>query len=209
MKTEIIVVGAGGHAKVCIESLRAMGESIAFCVGASDSPPECAGVPVLRGDENLSRLRAEGYSRLFVAIGSNQLRERLAILCLEQGYNLVNAISPHAVISKSVVLGRGVAVMAGVVINADTVIEDLAIINTAATVDHDCRVGQAAHVAPQSALAGNVSIGNLSFLGIGCKVIPDIRIAERATVGAGGVVICNIEADAIVVGVPAKPVNSK
>jgi UDP-perosamine 4-acetyltransferase len=208
MKSEIIVVGAGGHAKVCIELLRAMGETVVYCVGAADSPDNCLGVPILRGDENLSLLRAEGYCKVFVAIGSNRLRERLGAFCIEQGYQLVNAISPHAIISPSATLGRGVAVMAGAIINTESVIEDLAIINTGATVDHDCRIGQAAHIAPQCALAGNVTLGAKSFLGIGCKVIPGIRIGERVTVGAGAVVISHVESDAIAVGVPARVLNS-
>lgn len=204
MSSGIIVVGAGGHAKVCIELLRAMGESVTYCVGAPDSPDSCLGVPVLRGDENLSFLRSKGYSRVFVAVGSNRLRERLGTLCTGQGYHLVNAISPHAVISPSATLGHGVAVMAGAIVNAESVIDDLAIINTGATVDHDCRIGLAAHIAPQCALAGNVTVGNHSFLGVGCKVIPEIRIGERVTVGAGAVVVYHIESDATAVGVPAR-----
>lgn len=208
MKSEIIVVGAGGHAKVCIELLRAMGASVAYCVGGADSPDQCLGVPVLRGDENLVHLRSEGYFRLFVAIGSNGLRERLGAFGRELGYELASAISPQAVISPSVTLGEGVAIMAGVVINAESVIEDLAIINTGATVDHDCRIGTAAHIAPQCALAGNVTVGNRAFLGVGCKVIPEIRIGELVTVGAGGVVICHIAPGAKAVGVPAKVINN-
>lgn len=208
MNSGIIVVGAGGHAKVCIELLRAMGESVAYCVGALDGRDNCLGVPVLPGDENLSFLRSEGYSRVFVAVGINQIRKRLSTLCTQQGYQLVNAISPHSVISPSAILGQGVAVMAGAIINAESVIDDLAIINTGATVDHDCRIAEAVHIAPQCALAGNVTVGSQSFLGVGCKVIPDIIIGERVTAGAGAVVICNIEADATAVGVPARVLSN-
>lgn len=204
MRSEIVVVGAGGHAKVCIELLRAMGESIDYCVGGSDSLAQCLGVPVLRGDENLDHLRSEGYSRLFVAVGLNRLREQLGTLCLGKGYQLVSAISPHAIISPSAKLGNGVAVMAGAVINAESTIEDLAIINTGATIDHDCQIGQAAHIAPQCALAGNVSVGKLSFLGVGCKVIPEIQIGERVIIGAGGVVVSDIASDSTAVGVPTR-----
>ena len=204
MRPEIVLVGAGGHAKVCIELLQAMGERVAWCVGGADSPDNCLGVPVLRGDENVTRLRSEGYTRLFVAIGSNRLRERLATLGVEQGFHLVNAISPTAVISPSARLGRGIAVMAGVVINAESVVDDLAIINTGATVDHDCRIGRAAHIAPQCALAGNVLVGRQSFLGVGCKVIPEIEIGDDVTVGAGGVVIADLQEGVTAVGVPAR-----
>jgi UDP-perosamine 4-acetyltransferase len=208
MAKGIVVVGAGGHAKVCIESLRALGEQVDFCVGDQDSPEFCVGVPVLVGDDNLARLRTEGHEKAFIAIGSNRLRERLAKLATDQGYQLVNAINPHAIISPSVTFGDGVAVMAGAVINAEAVIESLAIINTGATIDHDCRIGRAVHIAPQCGLAGNVMVGEQAFLGIGARVIPEIKIGANVTVGAGGVVVKDIESGNTVVGIPVRPIKS-
>lgn len=204
MKSSVIIVGAGGHAKVCIELLREMGEQIAFCIGNSDSPEKCLGVKVLNGDEHLARLRSEGYYKIFIAIGSNKLRHSLGSYAQKLGFHLINAISTRAVISPTVKLGIGIAVMAGAVINAEAKIDDLAIINTGATVDHDCKIGKAVHLAPQSALAGNVVIGDYSFLGIGSNVIPEINIGKNVMVGAGGVVISDIASDITVVGVPAR-----
>jgi UDP-perosamine 4-acetyltransferase len=204
MKTGVIIVGAGGHAKVCIEILREVGEKISFCIGGSDSPENCLDIPVLRGDEHIQILRHKGYFRAFLAIGSNSIREKLGNDCIREGYQIINAISSHAIISPSVKLGCGVAVMAGSVINAESIIEDFAIINTGATIDHDCRIGRAAHIAPQCGLAGRVSVGPQSILGIGCKVIPEIKIGEQVTVGAGSVVVRDIGSNATAVGVPAK-----
>lgn len=206
-RSEIVLVGAGGHAKVCIELLAAMGESVACCVGSADGPAECLGVPVLHGDEHLDQLRATGFSRAFIALGSNRLRQRLGELCIDRGYEIVNAISSQAVISPSAWLGVGIAVMAGAVVNAEAVIDDFAIINTGATIDHDCRIGRAVHIAPQCALAGNVTVQSLSFLGVGCKVIPEVTIGERVVIGAGGVVIADIDSGVTAVGVPARHVG--
>ena len=203
-RQDIIVIGSGGHAKVCVEILRAMGERIAYCVGNGDTAETCVGVPVLDGDEHVERLRQQGYDRIFVAIGSNRLRERLAAMATGLGYRLVNAISPAAAISPSVTLGAGIAIMPGAVVNAESAINDLAIINTGATVDHDCYIGKAAHIGPQCGLAGNVTVGERSFLGIGCKVIPGTSIAEDATLGAGSVVVVAIPAKVTAVGVPAR-----
>lgn len=204
MKPGIIIVGAGGHAKVCIEILRAAGEQVAFCIGAGGAA-DCVGVPVLDGDHHLPRLYAVGYRRAFVAIGANRLRATLGRVVREHGYELVNAISPRAEVSPSASVGAGVAIMAGAVINAEAVISDLVIVNTGATVDHDCVIGPAAHLAPQCALAGNVTLDACSFLGVGCKVIPGVTIGEHAIVGAGGVVISDIGAGVTAVGIPAKP----
>ncbi|AND71046.1 hexapeptide transferase [Dyella thiooxydans] len=162
-------------------------------------------MPVLHGDEHIRRLREEeNYQDAFVAIGSNRLREKLAGKAVSQGYRLVNAISPLAVISPSVRLGGGIAIMAGATINADSAIGDLAIINTGATVDHDCRIGRAVHIAPQCGLAGNVTVGDGSMLGIGCKVIPEQSIGNNVVLGAGSVVIASIPDGVTAVGVPAR-----
>lgn len=209
MKDDVVVIGAGGHAKVCIELLHAMGSQVAYCVGGEDGPDTCLGVPVLKGDSHLPELRKQGYSKVFVAIGANGVRQRLANAAGQLGYCLVNAVSPHSVISPSVRLGTGIAVMAGAIVNAETVIEDLAIINTGACIDHDCHIGKAVHIAPQCGLAGNVTVGAGSFLGVGCKVIPEVRIGENVTIGAGGVVVSDMASETRAVGVPAKPINIK
>ncbi|CAN7746805.1 acetyltransferase [Caballeronia sp. LjRoot29] len=201
----IVVIGAGGHAKVCVESLLGMGEAVDFCIGDTPGQDYCLSIPVLMGDENLARLRDEGYTRVFAAIGSNRLRARLADLAVAQGYELVNAISPFAVISPTARLGVGIAIMAGAVINAEAFVGDLAIVNTGACVDHDCRIGKAVHVAPQCGLAGNVTVGIQSFLGIGSRVIPEIHIGSEVMIGAGSVVISDIDDNQTVVGVPARP----
>lgn len=208
MTRDIIVIGGGGHAKVCVELLQAMGEHVAYCVAGADGGERCAGIPVLRGDSHLIALREQGYSRIFIAIGSNRLRDRLATAALANGYYLANAISPHAVISPSAHIGHGVAIMAGAIVNAEARIDDLAIVNTGATIDHDCRIGKAVHVAPQCCLAGCVRVGDFSFLGVGVKVIPDIVIGNDTMIGAGAVVVGAIASGVRAVGVPARQIRS-
>jgi UDP-perosamine 4-acetyltransferase len=203
----VVVIGAGGHAKVCIELLRAMGTPVACCIGSDDSGDHCLGVPVHKGDHHLARLRQEGYDRVFVAVGSNSVRQRLAGTARSLGFRLVNAISPAAVVSPTARLGEGIAIMAGVVVNADTAIADLAIVNTGASIDHDGDIGEAVHIAPQTGLAGNVKIGPRAFLGIGCQVIPGVSIGADVVAAAGSVIVSDLPAHARVAGVPAKSIK--
>jgi UDP-perosamine 4-acetyltransferase len=201
----VVVLGAGGHAKVCIELLNAMQQPVAVCVAGADAPELCMGVPVLRGDHHLAELRHHGFERVFVALGSNPLRERLAAQARALGFQLVNAISPASIVSPSARIGAGVAIMAGALINAEAVIEDLVIVNTGASVDHDCRIAAAAHLAPGTRLAGNVLVGARALLGIGSSVLPGITIEAEAIIGAGAVVNRNVSAGTTVVGIPARP----
>ena len=199
----ILMIGAGGHAKVCIELLRAGGSQVDYCIGSPGGADSCLGVPVLHGDDHLMKLRDRGYELAFVAIGDNALRQRLADAARGQGFDLANAVSPDATVSPSAMLGSGIAIMAGAVINADTVIGDLAIINTLASVDHDGHIGTAAHIAPHVALAGNVTVGDRAFLGVGCVVIPGITVGSDAIAGAGSAIISDVASGSRVVGVPA------
>ena len=205
MTPGIVIVGAGGHAKVCIELLHAMQRPLACCIGGDESEDFCLDVPVLRGNAHLARLRDEGFDEAFIAIGSNAVRQKLAGQARALGFRLVNAISPNACVSPTARLGQGIAVMAGAVINASATLADLVIINTLASVDHDGDIGKAAHIAPHCALAGNVKLGERSFLGVGSKVIPGIEIGRDVLAGAGSVIVANVQEGARIKGVPAKP----
>ncbi len=203
---DIVLLGAGGHAKVVMEIFQAAGEKVAYCV--ANTPMETGtllGTPVLFGErEPLEQLRRKGYSKAHVAIGSNRVRAKLFVQLKELGYTLASAIHPQSIISPTVTIGAGTAIMAGTIINASTVIGEGAIINTGATVDHDCRIGDFAHIGPQCGLAGNVSVGDHAFLGIGTKVIPKISIGENTNTGAGAIVVRDLPANGLAVGVPAR-----
>ncbi len=206
----LVVVGGGGHAKVILEILRAASPpwDIVGIVDADPDPRSVLGVPVLGRDSLLPSLRAEGVNAAFVAIGENELRQKLAISTQDLGFELVNAISPAATLSPSARLGRGVAIMAGAVINAAADIGDLSIINTGALIDHDVQVGEAAHIAPGCAIAGNVAIGERAFIGVGATVLPGISIGEDAMIGAAACVIHDIAARTTAVGVPARVISN-
>ena len=83
------------------------------------------------------------------------------------------------------------------------------IVNTNATVDHDCVLSDGVHVAPGAVLAGAVSVGCGSLIGIGARVLPGVEIGERATVGAGAVVITTVEPGTTVAGVPARVIDGE
>ena len=207
-RAPVVVIGAGGHAKVVIELIRAQG--LYNVMGCTDREPQrrdVVGAPILGSDDVLPDLYAQGVRHCFIALGDNALRRKVAARVTSLGFQLVNAISPKAVVSPSARIGRGVAVMGGAVINADATIGDLAIVNTRAAIDHDCQIGEAAHVAPRAALAGSVRIGPLAFVGAGATIVPGVSVGESTVVGAGATVISNLGPNIVAVGVPAKPLQ--
>lgn len=208
MTRDIVLLGAGGHAKVVIEVFRAMGGwRIAGLLDSGRSGQTVLGLPVIGGDDDLPRLRRDGVTAAFVAIGSNALRQKLGSAVAAHGFVMPAAIHPAAVVSPTARVGAGVAVMARAVVAAETMILDLGIINNGAVVDHDNRLGVSAHVAPGCALAGNVQVGDRALVGVGSAVRPGIRIGADAVVGAGSAVVADVPDGAVVGGAPAKAIR--
>lgn len=197
----VLVVGAGGHAKVVIATLRAAGLEVA---GVLDDRAEAwgslvLGCPVLGGLERLE----QAPGRAVLAIGSNAARRDIAARF--QNTEWASAIHPAATVHDSVKVGAGTAIFAGSVIQPETVLGQHVIVNTGATVDHDCVLEDYVHVAPGVHLAGAVHLEEGVFLGVGCAALPGVQVGRWTTVGAGGVVVQSLPANTVAVGIPARP----
>lgn len=211
----VVGLGAGGHSRVVIETLRLMDK---YCiVGLLDPNPRLwnsrvLGVPVLGDDDLLSDLFQDGVRHAFIGLGSvgdSSPRKRLYELALRQGFQMVSAIHPQAVVSPSAELGHGVTVMASAVINAGARVGDNVVINTASVVEHDCIIGDHVHVATGARLASTVCVGDGAHIGAGATVIQSVTIGQWAVVGAGAVVVRDVPEHATVIGVPARPLSKK
>lgn len=201
MTMRIVVIGAGGHAHVVIDTLKAVADhEVAGIVSPERAPTEVLGVPWIGRDYVISGLLASGIQGFVVAVGDNAVRRRLFSYALSHGLQPVQAIHPSAVVARDVHVGRGVVMMANAVVNSASRIEDNVIINTGATVDHHAWIGPDVHIAPGCHLAGRVRVGAASFLGTGVSVIPEITIGERAVIGAGATIYKDVPDDSRVVG---------
>lgn len=206
-ENSVLVVGAGGHARVCVEALRDTPLN-RIVGGLSADGLAVAGLDLtmLGRDVELAECAAAaGATHAFIAVGDNTARAALADRCLAHGLVLVDAVSRFAMLSSSVRLAGGVAVLPGAVVNAASNLGRGAIVNTKASVDHDCEIGAFVHVAPGAVLGGGVQVGPRTLVGIGSVVLPGVRIGADVVVGGGAVVVHDLPDGVVVVGVPARP----
>ncbi|MCA9197182.1 MAG: acetyltransferase [Planctomycetales bacterium] len=203
---EVVIIGAGGHAKVVIDVLRQSSRLYPrVCVAKrSDDGRSILGVPVVSDETIFEHLLRTGMNKAFVAVGNNRLRRKLIETTRMAGFEIISAISHRAYIADGVELGLGTLVMPGAIIGADSRIGDGTIVNTRASIDHDNVIGECCHIAPGSTLAGTVTLESEVFLGAGTTVIPERKIGHGAIVGAGSVVVRDIPAHAVAYGTPAR-----
>ena len=210
---EIIVLCAGGYARVVIDILRRSGQTV---TAVTDNNSALHGtrlddVPIIgpdvtvfeRDPKTVALVNAMGNAP---KIGDNALRRRRELFDLftSKGYEFVGVNSPDAIVSERAVLGAGSHIIAGAIINPGCTIGVNSIINTGAQLDHDCRVGDHTHIAPGAVLSGAANIGHECHVGAGAVVVQGVSIGAGAIVGAGAVVVKDVPVGATVFGSPAK-----
>ena len=210
MSIPTVIWGASGHAKVAADILSLIPEyrlaGFVDDVNAARHEESFFDSTVLAGnkDKLIENLWNQGVRHALIGIGDNKARLELAELLTAEGFQLIKAVHPSAIIGSDVTVGEGTLIAAGAVINAATKIGKCAIVNTCASVDHDCVISDGVHIGPGCRVAGGVTVGKYAWLGIGATVIDKRSIGEDSIVGAGAVVIRDVPDAMVVAGVPAR-----
>jgi UDP-perosamine 4-acetyltransferase len=208
----ILILGAGEQARIVLDILREDNREIFglidICNNSSLWGKKVKGYKILGGMSILPEVFKYGVKKAIVAFGDNKKRVETARGAKRLGFELINAISPFAFISKESKLGEGIVIGPKAIINTDVEIEDNAIINSGAIIEHDCVIEEGVHIAPGTNLAGGVRVKRCAFVGIGATIIDDLTIGENSIIGAGSVIIGNIPDNVTVVGVPGKVITN-
>lgn len=200
----LAILGASGHGKVVADTAECCGwKSIEFF---DDAWPErkVNGIWPVIGDTSALHNQLASFDGVLVAIGDNRIRYARLLDLHIRGGRLIKLIHPSATVSRYADVGYGTVILAGVVVNAGAYIKQGVILNTGCSIDHDCELANAVHISPGARLAGGVSVGDESWIGIGASVRQLINIGQRVIVGAGSVVVSDIPNDLTVAGVPAR-----
>ncbi len=203
----IVVVGAGGHARVVIDALQAAKARVVSILDRNPSlwGTQMLGVPVMSEDEWAAT--ADDTVSVVIAVvgfGEGLVRRRLVRDWSARGSKFATVIHPGAVVSPHAKVGAGAQVMARAVLNPGANVGAHAIVNTSTVVEHDCVIGEGTHLSPGVVLGGGVRIGPWAQVGLQATVLPGISIGEGAIVGAGAVVNSDVPANTLVTGVPAR-----
>ena len=211
---EIMIIGAGGHAKVIIDIIlqrkKILNDNLVIKGILDDTfkgneEKKIFGIPIVGKINKILELSSDIY--YIIAIGNNGVRKKIA-----QNYEKIKYITlihPKAVIAENVSINIGTVLMAGSIVNPYTKIGKHCIINTGSIIEHDNIIKDYVHISPGATLCGGVIVEEETWIGSGSTIIQGLIIGRKSTIGAGTVIIRNIQSFSKIVGNPAKYIKNK
>jgi sugar O-acyltransferase (sialic acid O-acetyltransferase NeuD family) len=186
----ILLIGAGGHARSCVDVLESAGWEIVGLLGLPDEVGNhLLGHRVLGSDNDYVSLRIQtACENVLVAIGQiYSARQRIATFeaAIAAGFNLPFVVASSAYVSPHAQVGEGTIVMHGAIINAGVIIGENCIINSRSLIEHGVRVGNHCHIATGAVLNGDVEVGEGSFVGSTTVVREGVVLGRGCVVGMG------------------------
>ncbi len=197
----LLVLGAGGHAKVLIEIFQLNQQKVIGIITPDLHIEDIfEGLNIIGDDTAIDKydptkiLLINGLG----AIPGNRQRWNLSDVMRKKGFKFDNVIHPNSIIAKDVILAEGVQLMAGSIIQPGCKIGQDSIINTGVKIDHDSSIGFKCHIAPGVTLSGGVHIGNNVHIGTGVQVIQGIQVGDHSVIASGTTVYKDVPSGVMV-----------
>ncbi len=201
----MILIGYSGHSYVINSILRALGIKPTGYCDTEEKIKNPFSLKYFGKETSEVGIKALSKNDFIIATGNNTLRRNIFNNLAVRNLLPVNAVHPTSVIDSTVdVASHGVMVAPNVTINAFAKIGTGVICNTYAIIEHECIIGDFAHIGPGAVLCGNVIVGENSFIGAKAVVREGVTIGKNVTIGAGSVVVKNVPDNVTVVGNPAR-----
>lgn len=213
MPERVVVIGASGFGRECLDVLDAMvsaGADLEILGVVDDAPSEV----------NLTRLADRGVAHLgtladwlatsppdvryVLGIGSPEVRRRLVTVLDAAGRTPFTAVHPSATFGARTTLAEGVVVCAGATISNNVRLGRHVHVNPNATIGHDADLRAFVSINPAAVISGEVVIKGDTLVGAAATVLQGLIVGERSVIGAGAVVTKDVPPDAVVKGVPGR-----
>ena len=198
MQKKIFIIGAGGHAKTCVDVIESYNKfKIAFLVDKKINKKIIFKYKIIQ-ESNFIKKNKNKKLNILIGVGqikNSSLRKNIFFQYKKFGCNFPNIISKFSYVSKNSLLKEGILICHGVVINAGVKIGLNCIINNQALIEHDVTVGDHCHISTGSILNGGTMIGSNTFIGSGTTIKENIKIGNDCVIGAGLTIKKNIKSN--------------
>lgn len=202
MKKKILIIGAGGHAKSCIDVIEKTKKFKIFGIIASKKEigKSIFGHSVIGSSHSDILKIKKKVSHAFIAIGqikSSKVRKKYYKILKKFKFKFPAIVSPLSYVSRHAVISEGTIIMHGAKINAETFVGKFSIINTNALIEHDCKIGNFTHISTSAVLNGNCVIGNNTFIGSRSTLTNGANIGENCLIALGSKVTKDVKSNTL------------
>lgn len=163
-------------------------------------------IPYIGNDQYLLNLQT--HVNIVLSVGSSKLRKRIANTYMaNKNIHFPNIILGSAYVCNDLICGQGCIIAMDARISTNVKMGDFVFVNTGSMICHDGCIGNFVTLGPRVQIAGAVMIDDNTEIGMNASIIQCLTIGKNVAVGAGAVVIKDVNDNVVMVGVPARKVE--
>lgn len=143
------------------------------------------------------------------AIGNSKIKKKIVEeKCSKYNIKAATLIHPTVLISdKNNEIGEGCIICANSIITINVKLGKHVFVNFNCTITHDVVIEEFVTIYPNVNISGNCNISKCVEIGTGTKIIQGKSIGENTILGAGSIVVNDLQSDVTAVGVPARVIK--
>ena len=139
-----------------------------------------------------------------IAIANYSVKKELVKFLTNKNIKYATIIHPSVKINETVKIGEGSIVYPGVIMTVNIDVGNHVIISPKCGIGHDTIIEDYVTLLWNVNVSGSERIRQGATLGSGCTIIQGLEIGKNSFVGAGAVVIRDVEENKTAVGVPSR-----
>jgi sugar O-acyltransferase (sialic acid O-acetyltransferase NeuD family) len=183
---KILIAGAGGHGRAVAEAIERRGtyQIVGFLDDRYPVETQVWHYPILGTLGEVGNFIGVADA-LVVAIGNNQVRQRIYTLAKASGFALPSIIHPVACVSSRAEIADGCTIMADAIIGTEAILGQGCVVNINASVDHHCELGDFVHLGVGVQLAGGVKVGEAALMHAGSSAGYGVEVPASEVITSG------------------------
>ena len=208
----IVIIGAGGVGREVsliiqqINELEPTWNLLGFIDDNTDNWGKIInGYSVIGGIDSLEFLSNDTY--IVIAIANYEVKKKI-VNKVNNKFKFATIVHPKVWIHDYMTVGQGTIIYEGALLTANIEIGNHVIISPKCGVGHDSIIKDYVSLLWNVNVSGNDLIEEGVMMGSGSTVIQGKKIGKGSIIGAGAVVVNDIESFSTAVGVPAKVIKS-